>query len=266
MGITQTQHLQKVILMIAKDIDKLCMENGIEYYLFGGTALGAKRHGGFIPWDDDLDIVLLPEYYDKFITLCKNELNKNKYKLQEGGKDWPEHFSKIRLKGTHIKEIGQYYIDEESDGIYVDVFRVDYASNSKFGRMIQYYWGKLLLSYNMSLKGYKPDSLAKRLMNCLAKSMRIRLIRNFVSSQYFKYNQTPTNWISDVLGRTRYHSAYVTRDVYGKPTYIKFEDTELPAHEKIEEYLKTTFGDYMVLPPEDKRVGLHIQSIDFGNY
>lgn len=263
---TQSEHLQSVILMIMKDIDKLCRENGIEYYLFGGSALGAKRHNGFIPWDDDLDIVLLPSMYDKFINVCKQKLDKDKYVLQEGLVDWPEHFSKIRLKGTHIKEYGEWYIGPEMDGIFIDVFRVDYASNSKFGRLIQYWWGKLWLTYNMNCKGYKPDSTSKKLISVMAKPLKYKPIRRFVQNQYLKYNKTATNWTSDVMGRTRWHNAFVPRKVYGKPTLIKFEDTEFFAHEDVDKYLSIVYGDYMQLPPIDKRVGLHITDIDFGKY
>lgn len=263
---TQIEHLQRIILGIAKDIDQLCREHGIEYYLFGGSALGAKRHQGFIPWDDDLDIVLLPEQYEKFIALCKEKLDKDKYVLQEGLVDWPEHFSKIRLKGTHIKEFGEYYVDENTDGIFVDVFRVDYSPDARWKRRIQYFWGKLWLAYNMNLKGYKSDSTAKRMLSLVAKSMKVPFVRKFVMGQYLKYNKKPTGWTSDVMGRTRFHNAFVPREVYGSPTYVKFEDTVLPAHEQLDKYLSITFGDYMKLPPEDKRVGMHIEKIDFGEY
>lgn len=263
---TQTEHLQSVILLIAKDIDKLCRANGIEYFLFGGSALGAKRHAGFIPWDDDLDIVLLPEYYDKFIELCKHNLDKSKYTLQEGGVDWPEHFSKIRLKGTHIKEVGEMHYDAGMDGIYVDVFRVDYASNSKFGRAIQYFFGKLLLAHNMNQKNYKADSISKKMVSILASSLNWKPMRRLAEKFYFKYNTRRTNWVSDVMGRTRWHSAFVPRSIYGKPVEIDFEDTKFFAHEDVDGYLKITFGDYMQLPPVEKRCGLHILNVDFGKY
>lgn len=263
---TQTQHLQQIILSIMKDIDKLCRENGIEYYLFGGSALGAKRHSGFIPWDDDLDIVLLPEYYSKFIEVCKQKLDKSKYTLQEGGVDWPEHFSKIRLKGTHIKEVGEMHYDADMDGIYVDVFRVDYAADNKAKRAVQYFFGKLLLAHNMNQKKYKSDSLSKKIISNLANTLNWKPLHHMVEKCYFKYNSTPTNWVSDVMGRTRWHSAFVPRAIYGKPTEIVFEDTKFFAHEDVDGYLKITYGNYMQLPPAEKRCGLHIVNVDFGKY
>lgn len=263
---TQTQHLQKVILSIAMDIDKLCRENDIKYYLFGGSALGAKRHKGFIPWDDDLDIVLDPENYDKFIELCKSNLDKSKYVLQEGGVDWPEYFSKIRLRGTHIREYGEYYINEEMDGVFVDIFRIDNAPNSKIERAIQYFWGKLLLAYAMRKKGYKADSSAKRIMNGLASVLKILPIYRLARNQYYKYNTKHTDWTSDVMGRTRWHNAFIPREVYGEPKEVEFEGRLLFAHHDLDKYLTISYGDYMSLPPEDKRVGMHITFIDFGTY
>lgn len=263
---TKTEHLQKIILGIVKDIDRICTENDIEYFLFGGSALGAKRHQGFIPWDDDLDITLLPEYYDKFITVCKTKLDTSKYVLQEGFVDWPEHFSKIRLKGTHIIEEGSWQADKDKDGIFVDVFRVDYASNSKWGRARQYFYGKLWLAYIMNLKGYIPDSPSKKSLSILAKCLGNKHVLNFVKKRYLKYNARPTGWISDVLGRTRWHNAFVPRAVYGRPTRVPFEDVTLPAHQDLHAYLTITYGDYMQLPPVENRVGSHIESIDFGSY
>ena len=263
---TDTQHLQKIILSIAKDIDVLCRKHNIPYYLFGGSALGAKRHKGFIPWDDDLDIVFLPEDYKRFLSIAQKELDPEKYQLQIGRKDWPEHFSKVRLKGTHIREYGEYYIGPDSDGIYVDIFRIDYASNSSTGRRIQYLLGKMILANNMNHKGYKPDSTSKKLMSIASKVLNIKPIRNVVEKIYYRYDSKPTNWTSDVMGRTRMHNAFIPREVYGKPVYVDFEDTQLPVHEDVDKYLTISFGDYMKLPPVEKRVGLHITHIDFGKF
>lgn len=265
-NMNQTQHLQSVILSIAKDIDKMCRDNGIKYYLFGGTALGAKRHKGFIPWDDDLDIVFDPDNYNKFIALCKSNLDTDKYSLQEGGVDWPEHFSKIRLKGTHIKEYGDYYTNKDMDGIFVDIFRVDNAPDAKMARALQYFWGKLLLTYAMKEKGYKAESIVKKAINVLASTMRFKPLHAFAHRQYYKYNDRSTNWTSDVMGRTRWNNAFIPRSVYGEPTEVEFEDTKLLAHQDLDKYLTISYGDYMKLPPEDKRVGLHIIHIDFGKY
>ena len=97
--------LQKCILSIMKDIDKFCEENNIQYYLMGGSALGAMRHKGFIPWDDDLDIFMTYSNYKKFLSMfCENTKQNHyyeKYYLQKENTDeWPLFLSRVCLKGT----------------------------------------------------------------------------------------------------------------------------------------------------------------------
>ena len=263
---TQTEHLQSVILMIMKDIDLFCRNNNIDYYLFAGTALGAKRHGGFIPWDDDLDIALTPKNYEKFVALAREYFNDEKYYFQEGEVDWPEHFSKIRLKGSHIREKGEYYLGPEKDGIYVDVFRVDYASPHKLDRMIQYFWGKIWVTYNQKAKGYCSRSLIKKIILTISSLLKWEPLYRFVKGRYLKYNDTPTEWIADVLGRTRWKTAFMPAKYYGVPTEVNFAGERFYAPENLHEYLNWYYGDYMQLPPLEKRKGLHIESIDFGKY
>lgn len=262
-----TRRLQQVILGIAKEVDALCAKHGIEYYLCGGSTLGALRHKGFIPWDDDLDIVMMPEHYDRFIEVCRAELDRSKYYFQEGLKDWPLNFSKIKLLGTRIDEIGGWASCDEQRGIYIDVFRLDYFSDRRIGRMWQYFCGKVWLTYLMTRVHYRARSTKKKLMLLLSRPLAIRCVEHFFRHQSEKFNRRgPTGWIGFIHGRTRWSNAVVRREVYGMPTRVPFEDTELPVQERADEFLTITFGDYMRLPPEEKRVGLHITGIDFGKY
>lgn len=263
---TQTQHLQQVLLVIIKAIDEVCKRNDIPYYLFGGSALGARRHKGFIPWDDDLDIALLPEDYERFLIVAKKELDPNRYYIQEGKIDWPEDFSKVKLKGTHIREHGEYHISSDSDGIFLDVFRLDYAPKSRIKRFVQYFFGKLILIDNLKKRGYKANSVSKKLVLLLSTFLDNGIIKKWRYNQYYKYNTFPSDWISRVLGETRFNSAFLPKDVFGKPVYVPFEGVMLPVPEKLDEYLSITYGNYMQLPPEEKRVSLHITDIDFGTY
>ena len=128
---TDLQHLQKVILGIAKDIDKICRDNSINYYLLGGSAIGAIRHHGFIPWDDDLDIVMDSNNYDLFVVACKTQLDTKKYYFQEGYKDWPMPFSKLKLRNTVLREASGFVNESGEQGIYVDIFKLENAPSSK---------------------------------------------------------------------------------------------------------------------------------------
>ena len=96
--------LQLAELEVFKDFIKICDENGLSYFLFAGCAIGVERHKGFIPWDDDLDIIMTHSNYNRFLKVCKEQLNSNKYYVQEGLVDWPLDYSKIKLRDTILKE------------------------------------------------------------------------------------------------------------------------------------------------------------------
>lgn len=262
----EIRHMQLVILEIIKDIDKLCKENNIQYYLLGGSAIGAIRHQGFIPWDDDLDIILTNDQYEHFIHVCKEKLNKEKYSLQVGLIDWPLYYSKIRLKGTHLKEIEGYDAGYEKDGIYVDVFKFDNVSDNPVMACWQYFCGKYYLCYQLFTRTYKNASLIKKMMMFAAFPLKCKCLRDFVKYQVECLNGKETLRIGFFYGRTRWKSCVISRGLLGIPRYVPFEDTLLPVPEKYHEYLTQVFGDYMKFPPVEQRVGLHVLSIDFGKY
>lgn len=263
---TELEHLQQVILGITKDIDKLCRANKIQYYLLGGSCIGAIRHQGFIPWDDDMDVIMSREDYNRFIEVCKTQLDTEKYCFQEGIKDWPLDFSKLRLKGTYFHEPEDDYADNNKHGIYVDIFCMDNVANNKILARIQYFFAKYYLCYQLASRGYKNASVKKKLMMALSFPMRFSPIRRFVIRQTLCYNASPTTHYGFFYGRTRYKTSITPKSIYGTPHYVKFEDTELPVPEHYHEYLTQMFGDYMKLPPKNEQKGLHLISVNFGKY
>lgn len=263
---TELQHLQKVILSIAKDIDILCRKNNIEYYLLGGSCIGAIRHHGFIPWDDDLDIIMTRNNYLRFLDVCRTQLDGKKYTLQEGLKDWALDFSKIRLKGTCLHEPEDDYANDEMHGIYVDIFPMDNVSNNNMIAFLQYVLAKYLLCYQLGERSYKGASLKKKLLIFAAFPLKLDMLRMLVASFIKKYNKKRTNRYGFFFGRTKYRTAITHKHIYGTPKYVLFEDTYLPIAECYHEYLTQMFGDYMQLPPIEQQKGLHLISVDFGIY
>ena len=263
---TELQHLQKVILLIVKDIDELCRKNGIEYYLFGGSAIGAVRHKGFIPWDDDLDIIMDHVNYDKFIKVCREQLDSEKYYFQQDQVDWPMLFSKIRLKGTYLEEPGSYGDDRSKKGIFVDVFKLENAPDSSILRKWQYVCCKYLLCYCLLQRGYKEASLNKKILMYLAYPLKINRIRKYFEHQLVKYNKQNTETYVSFGARFRYNNSFFDKKLFSNPIYVAFEDTKLPVPERYDELLTQIYGDYMTPPPVPEQVGWHMQKVDFGKY
>lgn len=263
---TDLEHLQQVILIIAKDVDALCRKHGIKYFLLGGSAIGAVRHKGFIPWDDDLDIVMDNENYEKFITVCRAELDNEKYYIQEGYVNWPLGYTKIKLRGTIFHEPGQYVNDENECGIFLDVFKLENAPSSVFLQRWQYLCAKYLLCYCMLERGWSEASAIKKLMMLTAYPVKISVIRNFLKEQVEKWNKKDTNYRLFWTGRYRYTQSFYNKDLFSDAIYVPFEEISLPVPKKYDQLLTQIFGDYMTPPPVKEQVGLHLQDVKFGKY
>lgn len=265
---TELRHLQMVILSIMKDIDDLCQRNGIEYYLLGGSAIGAIRHKGFIPWDDDLDIIMNNDNYNKFVEVCRTQLDSSKYFFQEGLKDWSMYFSKVRLKGTKLGEGVSYTDNPDMQGIFVDVFKMDNVSANMLQARWQYFCAKAYLCYQLATRGDKNDTFGvkKHLMIMMSFPLKSKSLRNWFKRQVEKYNGKETGYWGFFYGRTKFRTAVVRKDYFGKPCRVPFEDTELCVPEHYHEYLTQMFGDYMTPPPIEQQVGLHLMNVEFGKY
>lgn len=263
---TQLRHLQLTILEIMRDVDELCKKNHIEYYLLGGSALGAIRHKGFIPWDDDLDICMNHKNYCKFIKIAKRELDPHKYYVQEALVDWPLNYSKIKLKGTKIIEHEGYTNEEGGNGIFVDIFRLDNSPSCKTSQIVQYFFAKLYLCYLLSVRTYKSASLGKRLLILLSFPLKWEPIRLAVRWAIERFNTKETSFYGFFYGRTRFRNCFMSKETYGTPFRVPFEDMMLPVPERYHDYLTHLFGDYLTPPPVDQQVGLHCIEVDFGKY
>ena len=263
---TKLEHLQYVILGIAKYIDDLCKTNSIDYFLLGGSAIGAIRHHGFIPWDDDLDIVMDAKNYGKFIRVCRDQLDKEKYYFQEGFKDWPMPYSKLKLRGTVFKEPSGYINDCGEEGIYVDIFKLENAPSDKVCQVWQYFCAKYLLCNCLLKRGWKSTSMKNRIMMKLASPLNLSFFWNFFKAQVEKYNRQDTDYYLFFAGRYRFKTSFYKKSVFGKPLWVPFEDTMLPVPNCYDDWLSQIFGDYMTPPPVEKQVGLHLIDVDFGKY
>lgn len=264
---TELRHLQLVILHIMKDIDALCAKNNIEYSLNGGSAIGAIRHKGFIPWDDDLDIQMTPTNYKKFIKVCREQLDKEKYYFAEGTVDWPLDFCKIKLRGTKMIETEGYGGKKNELGIFVDIFRVDGAAPTKLGRYWQYFCAKYRTAYLINQRGYNSASLLKKIVMFLSFPQKFKPIRNFFKHEKEKYDGEETGYYGLLSEYTKVNHCFFPKHIFTNGTIkVDFEDTKLSILKEYDAYLKQVFGNYMQLPPLEKQVCEHHNGVDFGQY
>ncbi len=258
------RRVQEKILSTMKYIDKLCRENGIVYYIMGGTALGAIRHGGFIPWDDDLDIFMTPSEYEKFKIAFENA-NSFDFVLQEW-KTTPNYleYAKVRMNGTTFIE--ECFKDRKDmhHGIYVDIMILHKVPKSKFVQKLVYYESKFVTLYALSQRNWKPKSKGQALILKSLKIMPCKLMARLFYKRIYKYDNRTDNfmycyWITPA----KFRNGLFDESFFSAPIDVPFEDTSLLGSEKIKEYLEYRYGDYMKLPSEAaQKAAVHAMIFD----
>lgn len=261
--------LHDVLTMIATDMDTFCKEHCINYYLMGGTALGAMRHAGFIPWDDDFDIFMDRENYLKFLDACEADLDRNKYYLQrENTDEWPLFFSKIRLNDT-------LYIEREEDvakmhsGLYIDVMCLHNAYSNNALRYLQFLSARLLSTIALSKRGYSTNSKSKRLALTIASFIGQTPIKQMLLSFVRLLDGRQTEVVGHFFGRASFFKTSFPRSFLGTPRHVAFETEVFPVPSNVEDYLTTRFGpNYMRQPDQKTRNSFpsHLISFDLGPY
>lgn len=238
--------LQLKILDIVKDIDKLCRENDIEYYILYGSALGAIRHKGFIPWDDDFDIGMTYDNYVKFLDICEKELDKSKYYVQTPDKeeDYYLSFSKIRDITTTLIEEGNKDINIVRS-IYVDIFPLVGVPKGKLKEQFFKIDRAFMLSSNINIINNK---ILKGIFNFILKIFGRKRILKYTTKRCVRYDCNNSKYWISIADGDSYNQNKVRKEVYGKPKYIDFEDIKLPVPEKTDDYLKNIYGNYMQIP------------------
>lgn len=269
---TDLTKLHALELMILTEIQRICQENDINYFALAGTALGAVRHGGFIPWDDDVDIGMLRKDYDRFLVACGKSLD-SKFYLQtwDNDRNFPFSFAKIRLEGTHFVEA--FSNNQEHNGIFIDVFPMDNCPSSPILFNIQnirYYICKRLLWVK---KGYgekiRKENIKQRLkydaFQVLSKFFDYDSVKKYFKQIQTRYNTEMSEFVS-TDGSYTYRKESMLFRWTTAVDYLEFENMHIPVFKDYDSYLKKLYGDYMILPPEDKR-GVHERvNVDFGIY
>lgn len=264
--------LKALELKIALEIKRVCEKNGLRCFLIYGTLLGAVRHGGFIPWDDDMDMGMLREDYDKFEKACQTDLAPEfLWQSWDNDPSYPFPAGKVRLKGTHVQE--KFAVEGVEDGIYVDVFPFDAAPEGPWARRVQgwwYFFGKRLLWLK---KGYgkciRDESASQRmkytLMSAVARLVPYGWLKRRFARAMVRHNGRSARQVA-APGDWAYAKQCTERAWFDDVIPFEFEGERFLSFRAADAYLRHLYGDYMELPPENERVGHEFQRLDFGPY
>lgn len=253
------------MLEITIYLDKFCKKHNIIYYLMGGSALGALRHKGFIPWDDDLDVFMTYDNYIKFIDTAKKHLDTKHFYLQEENtEEWPMFFTKLRMNGTT-------FIEEDTQdnnmhkGVYIDIMCLNNVSENKIYRYFQYFSALLLTAQTIDKRGYKTNKNFKKKLAMLFARI---FVRGFVKKSLIYFvrclNKNETQYVGHFFGKAPFSKTSFPRAWLGEQRYVPFEDTVLPIPQETEKYLTLRFGDYMKMPDDRtmKKYPIHALFVD----
>ncbi len=256
--------VQEKILETMKFIDAICRDHNIEYFIMGGTALGAVRHGGFIPWDDDLDIFMTPDNYEKFRSIF-NKLESKKFVLQEWRiVDNYLEYAKVRMNGTTFIEEAFKDRKDMHHGIYVDIMILHKCPNKKLVQKSIYYASKYVTLVALSQRNWKPKSSKQQFALLLLKVLPNKFLSNQCYKLIYKYNSLKEGYFyCYFITKAKFSQGIFSAGMFNKPTDVEFEDTMLKGPSDIKSYLNFRYGDYMKLPSiEEQEAAVHAEVYD----
>lgn len=270
----QLRELQKLQLRIAVEVKRICDKHDINYFLDCGSMLGTVRHKGFIPWDDDMDIGFLRKDYDKFIDISLEELGEEFYLLTwDESIEYPQPYAKVCLKNTVYQEKIAGKAKKSESGIFIDLFPYDNISDDMLMRRCNGIIRKLISHMMMIKCGYRVwegKGFIKMLKFSPLFLCSMIFSRNFLKRLFnymaYMYQNVETQEVGIEDGGISLYWRY-NKENLKEFVEMEFEEQIFKIPKDYDVLLKTVYGNYMELPPEEKRwIGHDVEKIDFGPY
>lgn len=258
--------VQKAELEILRDFVRLCEDNKITYFGIAGTGIGAIRHGGFIPWDDDIDVAMPRKDFDRFVQIAKKQYA-DKYLIVNGEEfpNYPLMTTRWVMKGTEFIEYPLKKIDCPL-GIFLDIYPLDQIPDDEklFSKQARkaFFFSKLLILRSIPFPVLGFSGIKAKIVHLICGIIHLFMKCCRISKKYLyrkclevstMYNHLEkTKRIDFLCDTTAYMNIHYVEDIYPLKK-ISFEDIPLNFPNQIEKNLTATYGDFMQLPPKDKR-------------
>lgn len=258
----QLRELQLAELEGLKFFDDFCRNNGITYYMCGGCLIGSIRTKGFVPWDDDIDVLMPRPDYEQFLKLYKEKNPSERFVLLDGTKEATYGNIFAVLMDTNHTMVKEYQKDMDMPhGIPLDIFPIDGLASGKIGRIMQYVWTMI---YSLFRSGIVPKnqggllSFGSKILLGIFRGKGIRYkIWKFAEKRMSCHSFETADNVAELCAGFYFMKKVYPRSIYDGVTEVEFEGRNYLAMKNYDDYLKIPFGNYMELPPEDERVAHH---------
>jgi lipopolysaccharide cholinephosphotransferase len=250
----ELNQLQAVLLEMLIEVDRVCKKNGIRYCIIAGTLLGAVRHGGFIPWDDDLDVGMMRSEYARFRDACERDLDASRFFFQDHTTD-PHYrwgYGRIRRKNSEFIRVGQEHMRMRT-GIFLDVFPLDCVPENKLCRGAHNFYCFILRKLLYAQTGTKTGTNAilralYRVLACVPVDFAFHRLEHLSSAHE---GSALVRILTFPLPAKRRYG--MKREWFEELADISFEGRLFPGTKDVNGFLTYYYGNYMTLPPEDQR-------------
>ena len=270
------KRIQEVELEILKDFMDICDRHGLDYFGIAGTGIGALRHQGFIPWDDDIDVAMPRDDFEKLLPLVEKEMG-DKYLIMNAERypNYPLMTTRMTMRGTKFKEEALKNIDAPL-GIFLDLYPLDKVSdNPKEARRQArdaWFWSKILILRSipfpmLGFSGWKAKIIhaicgLAHLVLSILHVPKTWIYKKAYEAETRSNHYTKTKNLDFFCDTTPYMNLYAVKDIYPLRK-LPFEDVELNFPHNLHNNLTGMYGDYMQLPPEEKRKNHYPYELEF---
>lgn len=263
----EIEDVQKTQLEILLEFDRICKKKKIPYQIFSGTLLGAIRHKGFIPWDDDIDVCLLRKDYERFIRCCSTELNPA-YFLQDYVTDNKSYYKFAKLRKNHTIFLNSIEVDSGMhNGIYIDIFPLDNVEpDTALGKLQPWIFQFLYIIESSRVKGRTLNTknsfnrIIRLFFYYILKIVPKNIIDELMQKILKMFEKKETKYVNHLtngVSKKRLKMFLREKNTFYDVIYKEFEGYNFPVPRNYHQVLKNHYGDYMSLPPKDKRVPHH---------